>query len=413
MALAMQMPLRDNNYQDKFYTPRDLLGEFLSLCERFENLGLKLLPTEVITILFRCKLLFAVKTQHEYMQRSGGATLFNSPPVTVHWADRSNTIELLIEQSLEHLARDEREMTLISRLNAFTSAQPEDTASVQDFLDGVFRSLGLPCSAFIVPEKLIETHRAMEPSRVSYGPAEAEKFFQTPSIGCKTKGSKDYCFWKSVALLRTFLSLLRIGSFIHPGQIEFGREIKVTPLTYPVFLATHSEGFLMWKEDMKPSWAKLPDGSLHLSFGYRGYSPMWLDRRTFSPISQFVLKHRAVFDRSKNPWTDASLNDIAPALDILSSAVQMPDLGAKILLIYTCLEHFFVPENTRNNQRMYIVGGLNALKPSLVPWFEKLYKLRCDYAHRGFVIKDQETMGLTMESIRNVMSLLAAKLSVA
>jgi hypothetical protein len=167
----------------------------------------------------------------------------------------------------------------------------------------------------------------------------------------------------------------------------------------------------MWQEDTKEPWAKLPDGSLFLSFGFRGLSPMWLDKRTFALLTRFVLAHRAVFDSLKNPWAMRGISDVVPALDILSSAVQIPDLGAKILLIYTCLEHLFVPKGTKANQRLFIMGGLNALKPSLVPWFEKLYKLRCDYAHRGFVIRDERTMGLVIESVSNALSLLIAKLS--
>ena len=68
---------------------------------------------------------------------------------------------------------------------------------------------------------------------------------------------------------------------------------------------------------------------------------------------------------------------------------------------------------TKANQKLYIIGGLKALKPSLVRWFDELYKLRCDYAHRGFVIRDERTVGLLRTSVKNAMVLLTAKLSVA
>jgi hypothetical protein len=55
---------------------------------------------------------------------------------------------------------------------------------------------------------------------------------------------------------------------------------------------------------------------------------------------------------------------------------------------------------------------LKALKPQLIPWFNQLYSQRCDYAHKGFVIADDRTSSLVSDSIKNVMSLLAAKLSV-
>jgi hypothetical protein len=99
--------------------------------------------------------------------------------------------------------------------------------------------------------------------------------------------------------------------------------------------------------------------------------------------------------------------------DILSSATQIPDLGAKILQIYCCLEHLFVPENTGAENKKYMIGGLKALKPQLSPWFDRLYLQRCEYAHQGFVLRTNETLGLITESMNNVMSLLVAKLSVS
>ncbi|MGC1902241.1 MAG: hypothetical protein WA715_00305, partial [Candidatus Acidiferrum sp.] len=82
-------------------------------------------------------------------------------------------------------------------------------------------------------------------------------------------------------------------------------------------------------------------------------------------------KHKVIFDNLKNPWTLKNVSEVAPTLDILSSATQIPDLGAKILLIYTCLEHLFVPSNTGAESSKYIIGGLNALNRTLVPWFEE------------------------------------------
>lgn len=88
-------------------------------------------------------------------------------------------------------------------------------------------------------------------------------------------------------------------------------------------------------------------------------------------------------------------------------------MGAKILLIYCCLEHLFVPSNVEADNKKYIVGGMNALAPRLLRWFDRLYDLRCDYAHKGFVLRDDHTLALVMESMVNVMILLVAKLSVS
>ena len=140
---------------------------------------------------------------------------------------------------------------------------------------------------------------------------------------------------------------------------------------------------------------------------------MWLDLRNFSKIKKFMLDHRAIFDHLKNPWNATNTGDVAPTLDILSSATQIPDLGAKILLIYCCLEHLFVPEQAGAENKKYIIGGLKALKPKLAPWFDSLYLQRCEYAHKGFVLRTDATWMLISDSMSNVMSLLAAKLSVS
>ena len=70
---------------------------------------------------------------------------------------------------------------------------------------------------------------------------------------------------------------------------------------------------------------------------------------------------------SKTLGTLGTAREVAPAIDILSSATQIPDMGAKILLIYCCLEHLFVPRNVEADNKKYIVGGMNALAPRLLP----------------------------------------------
>lgn len=58
---------------------------------------------------------------------------------------------------------------------------------------------------------------------------------------------------------------------------------------------------------------------------------------------------------------------------------QIPDDGAKLLLLYCCLKHLFVPEGYTRDNKKYIVGGINAVRPDLLKWFEELYKRRCTY----------------------------------
>ena len=140
---------------------------------------------------------------------------------------------------------------------------------------------------------------------------------------------------------------------------------------------------------------------------------MWLDRRNCRGIKQFMLDQKSIFEHLKNPWSDRSTKELAPVLDILSSAVQIPDLGAKLLLIYCGLEHLFVPSQAGAENSKYIVGGLKALKPQLTAWFKELYNQRCEYAHKGFVLRTDRTLALIRDSVINVMTLLATKLSIA
>lgn len=271
--------------------------------------------------------------------------------------------------------------------------------------------MNLPFACFI--EGLVQKHQEQEPGLRDYSEKGADDFFSAPAFGCNFSGTKDYCLWHGSMWLRTFLNMLRIAAYIHPGQREFGTKVETEPPTFPVFLGSRAQGCYVWDEDKKESWRKLPDGCLFRSFGFRGFSKMWLDRRNFPAIRDFMERHRVIFDKLKMPWSRRTINEIAPTLDILSSATQIPDLGAKILLIHACLEHLFVPSNVGAENSKYIIGGLAALNPKLVPWFvERLYRQRNAYAHRGFVTRDDKTSGLIVESMRNVMWLLSAKLSV-
>jgi hypothetical protein len=410
VALAKQMALMDQDHREQFYTPRFLLGELLAESETFERTGLKILPTEVLNVLFKCKLLFAAQTEHEYRQRGGGGSFFDDFAVLPKWPDRVQKVEVLIDRYIAGLEARFQERTLLTYISSFTSARPAENP--QASFEDLFLALGFPFVCFFDGEQLIEKHKRLEPGLRSHDQAGAKQFFCAPSIGFRASGSREYCLRYSSMWLRTFLNMLRIASYIHPGQRDFGRDLKVTAPTFPVFLGEHAQGCYSWDEDKKESWAKIPDGCLFLSFGYRGLSNMWLDFRTLPAIKKFMLDHKKIFEYLKNPWNARSINDVAPALDILSSATQIPDVGAKMLLVYCCLEHLFVPKNTGTENKKYIIGGMNALAPGLLNWFNHLYDLRCAYAHKGFVLKDEKTMALITDSMKNVMTLLVAKLSV-
>jgi hypothetical protein len=411
VALAMQKPLKDQYGTDQYHYPRLLLKEFQAECDRFEKAGIKVLPADLVDILFGCRLLRATKNEQEYRQRGGGSSPFGTRPNLPNWTDRTTPLDSLVEQYVNALEADIRERTLITHISSFNSG-PQEAITQQSFFEDLFTALGVPLVAFLDSDHLIEKHQLLEPGLRTYDAATAKEFFSASSFGYTVRGTKSYCFWHGTAWLRTFLTVLRIAGFIHPGQREFTLGPQMEPPTFPVFLGMHSHGSYQWDEDKKESWEKLPDGCLFRSFGFRGLSNMWLDLRNFPGIKKFMLNHKSIFDTLKNPWSLSNTNDVAPTLDILSSATQIPDLGAKILLIYCCLEHLFVPEEAGAENSKYIIGGLNALKPQLVSWFHRLYGQRCEYAHKGFVLRNDESFALISDSMKNVMSILVAKLSV-
>jgi hypothetical protein len=411
VALAKQMPLLDKYSQKAYYSQRFLLGEFLDVCEYFQKVGLTILPTNVVNIIFRCKLLFASESEDEYAQRFGVVFPLGGSAPIVRWSERIEGLDVLIDRHISRLETEICERTLVASIEEFNTIQ--GGTAPQDFFDQLFVKLGFPFLSFFEGDQLVEKHRQVEHGFPTYDLVIAKRFFSAPSMGFTTSGSREYCFWHSCIWLRTFLNLLRIANYIYPGQRDFGWEVQMRAPTYPVFLGEHTLGMHVWEGDRRESWAKMPDGCLFRSFGYRGLSKAWLDLRSFPGIETFMLEYKEVLSTLKSSWSTRSVNDVAPTLDILSSATQIPDLGAKILLVYCCLEHLFVPKNAYTENKKYIIGGMNALAPRLIPWFDRLYDLRCAYAHKGFVLRDDKTMSLVADSMRNVMTLLGAKLSVS
>lgn len=410
--LAMQMALKDKYTENQYHSPRLLLRELQAESERFQKTGLKILPVEIVWVLFRCKLLHAAPNEREFQQRKGRYGLFENRAGLPQWADRELSLDNVEDRYVSGLQTDIRERMLLTPMNSL-NPHPQGVGQQQEFLEDLFHTLDLPFVSFL-ESNLIEKHKQYEPGLRTYTLETAKDFFSAPSLGYRIVGTSKYCFWCGTVWLRTFLNVLRVGGFIHPGQIGFSVKPKeMIPPTYPVFLGMHATGCYQWEEDTKEPWKKLPDGNLFRSWGFRGLSNMWLDRRNCKEIKQFMLDHKCIFEQLGNPWSDRSTKEVAPILDILSSATQVPDLGAKLLLIYCCLEHLFVPPEARREKSKYIIGGLNALKPGLRKWFDGLYEHRNQYAHKGFVLRNEKTLAMIKDSVKNVMTLLVAKLSAA
>jgi len=408
---AMAMPLVDQWRKDKYFYRILPLKELAADCKIFQEKGLQISPFDVWDIIFHAKLLFATTTEKEFIQRTGGGLAFlKDSAFRFVWAENKTSYDEVLDRHLQVLDSSIEERTLASQISGFRCFEGD----LRNFFEELFVKLDAPFTCYLEDAVLEAKLKELQPGRREYTPDMAKQYFSSPAIGFTTVGTQYYAYWYASAWLRSFLNFLRISAFINYGQIDFGWsgiEFQA-PLT-PIFLGAGTLGVFSWKEDAKEPWAKIPDGCLFRSFGYRGLSTMSLDIRTFRGIQDFFLQNKKVFDLLKNPWKKECLEDMAPSLDILSAATQTPDLGAKTLLLYCCLEHLFVPKSTKDDNVKYIIGGIHALKPNLIPWFERLYKVRCQYAHKGYVITDNDTLQLVFESTRNVAQLMAAKLTLS
>lgn len=408
VSLALKMDLIDEYGAERYYHQRFLMNELLNYFNLFENLKVGILPMEIVNILFRCKLAFAVADEKEYIQRVGGRSFGGYYGFTINWSDKTTlSIDDIIENRFNILFNSISEKRLLTPIDDFNCLKDD----LQSFFNNLFVKLELPFIAFVSDKHIIKEHKRYEPNLIKYNKRSSKNFFQFPSIAYSSTGTETYSTFYAMAYLRTFLNLLRIGNFIQPPQIDFGgTKVKAMAPVGSAILGSHCQGCFCWHEDEKRPWEKTPDGALFLSFGYRGLSKMWLDKRCWNGLENFFIENKIIFEILKNPWSDKSIKDIEPTLDILSSVTQTSDLGAKILLIYCCLEHLFVPGSGKTENKTYIVGGINALKSDLLPWFDELYKLRCDYAHKGYILHDRSLLLFIFKSIKNLICLLTIKL---
>jgi hypothetical protein len=407
VSLALAMDLDDKWRKEKYYTSRFLIKELLPEIQLFQKLGLKISPLELVDVLFKCKILLATKTEQEFDQRASQGF---SEPYRVDWKDKTMSKDALFEKYLPMIDNSISKRILVTEINSFDTCGND----AGTFFRELFVKLNQPFQIFFEQPSLIPEYQKWEPHQKTYTEEEAKQFFSAPSIAFETTGTSTYSYLHSQAYLRTFLNMLRIASFIYKPQIDFGHEVIVTPPISPVFLGTHSSGCFSWAEDKKEHWYRSPDGSLFLSFGYRGLSKMWLDSRVWVGIEKFFIDYKIIFDYLKNPWGEHNVKDISPTLDILSSATQAQDLGTKVLLIYCCLEHLFFPKNlasTSESDTRYIKGGINALAPDFLDWFTELYKLRCEYAHKGYISHADELTFFIPDSVEKVIILMTKKLN--
>jgi hypothetical protein len=162
VAAAIQMPLKDQYRQDQHYWPKFFrLTNLLSECQRFEALGLRISPADVIDALFKCKLLFAAQNEDEYMQRIGGGMRNFGL-----WRYKSSgTVDEIIEQRFEALGDSLKERTLLAEANSFIGLDPNQAGKAhQKFFEELFAKLDAPFVAFFDDGNLLAKYKSAEPS---------------------------------------------------------------------------------------------------------------------------------------------------------------------------------------------------------------------------------------------------------
>jgi hypothetical protein len=410
LSLALKMPLK-NQYRDKqYYRKRVLIGELFADCAFFDEKGLRILPTDLVNAIFRAKLLFASQDEDSFLQRSGEGL-----DALGIWSKKPAKIDEALEAFFEWIKNSIQERTLLTQLSSFippsTNGSGRNYEAVQNFFEQLFQKLGVQPMVFVNQKTLMEKYQQRQPGLLEYTEKNCQEYFYAPSIGYTVTGSESYCGLYAVSWLRTFLQLLRIAGFVRAPQIDSHPDVSFLPPKGSVWLGSRAEAGYSWSEGAFESWRKSPDGNLFVSFGYRRLSNIWLDNRTFQKIEDFILGNRKILESMKHPWKEKPSRDVVPTLDLLNTVTQLPDEGVKLLLLYCCLEHLFVPQGYTRDNKKYIIGGLNALRPDLLKWFDELYKGRCDYAHKGFLIPGEQTRGLMMESVNNVLALIMAKLA--
>lgn len=409
LSLALKMPLKNQYGDPQYYQKRVIFGKLFPDCDFFDEKRLSILPIDLVNAMFRAKLLFASQGENSFLKRSGEGIDAMSI-----WSKKPAKIEEALEGFFEWIKNSIKERTLLTQLSSFIPPNKNgsrDYEAVQKFFEQLFQKLGFPFVAFVNRDALMEKYKQMERGLVEYTEKHCQEYFYAPSIGYTATGSESYCYVYAAAMLRTFLQLLRIAGFVHAPQIDSHEDVSFLPPKGSVWLGSRSIGANSWLEGGFESWRKSPDGNLFISFGYRRLSNIWLDNRTFQRIEDFILKNKRILESMKHPCKEKVLRDVVPTLDLLNTVTQLPDEGVKLLLLYCCLEHLFVPQGYSRDNKKYIIGGLNALRPDLLQWFNELYELRCDYAHKGFLDAGTQTRGLMVESVNNVLALIMAKLA--
>lgn len=239
---------------------------------------------------------------------------------------------------------------------------------------------------------------------------EVKEFFSYPSIMLSCIGTNFYAFQKACVSLRIVCDLFRVSGYIFPGQLSSdidGLKIYTAAMVSPGSVGT----CFNWEDEKKSIKERRPDGNLFQSHGHRRVSKMFIDSRNYGGFLQVFEEWLPWIKKAvDDPFDQKVLHTLIPISHLLSEVTQAQSVGSKILLLNCCLESMFVPNGAQGQQK-YIVGALKVINEDLVDWFEKrLYRQRCVFAHEGYLVADEKSRGLVIESMRNILACLKMKL---
>lgn len=215
-SFCFDSPLGQNSFIE------ELLPTVIPICKLFEDKKFTISPFDVVNVLYKCKLLKSAKSKEDYKNKTLHYNLVDEFDFFIPWHKKDIEFNELTKGYFERLSSFQNNNTLITHISSYKGSNFE----IQRFLDGVFHKLNFPFRAYFDDSVIKENYLKRNGEWADFDKDRANRYFSAPSIGFECYGSKLYCRWHSNIWLKSIISLLKIGGFIHPGQIEYGFNIR-------------------------------------------------------------------------------------------------------------------------------------------------------------------------------------------
>ena len=419
LALRAEIFIDPSYARSKYHRLSYFFPDIFNLYSHFYISNVGVSPWEIINILFRCKLIRIVKSQGEFDARTGGGGSFvDSSDFRLTMQDAEKEYADLITERFEILKKqteNEGEKAVIVAIwnfDCYSEGMEGFTLEMEKRFPG-FHFL-------FTSQQLVDFQKRFDIGMPlsNYTPENARQYLMSLmgnffAIAYVGKGGDDYVSRYALPVIKMLCDFFRIFGFIYPYQRDSGgdRDYRYdAPIGYSLICSgsTNSHGCFLWREERKPLVDRHPDGNLFLSFGFRSIARLHLDVRTFPAYLDLFDKHKTLFNVVLKPYTGAYTNDVLPIIHLLSTASQVQDYGGKVLLLMCCLEHMYAKDGFRGIKS--ITKQVELFRPDLVSWILELYRLRCEYAHNGYLSGISDLNSFAAESMKNCLELLQANI---